>query len=260
MTPLPENTRSICLCPICGNPFIRITNKRFCSFACQQKSTESLRTRACNHCEKLFLAQYPGVKASFCSTSCRNKSRAKPYQSVICKRCVKVFHPSNHVRPRVFCSPKCQRAYLIGDCHPAWRGNRRHERGKTFKPNSRIVRQRDKVCVRCGRDETQIGQKLSVDHIVPFRWGRQFLFVDPNDLRNLIALCRGCHAKKTPIERLLLEGKVKSFIRKVSKIIPEPQLTVALEIYGLAASHNAGGKPCPPKSGPAQSVLPDRAS
>jgi 5-methylcytosine-specific restriction protein A len=48
----------------------------------------------------------------------------------------------------------------------------------------------------CGHCHTQLDFTYEIDHIIPlFRGGT-------NDSRNLIALCRNCHGKKTIMERI----------------------------------------------------------
>jgi 5-methylcytosine-specific restriction protein A len=48
----------------------------------------------------------------------------------------------------------------------------------------------------CGHCHTQLDFTYEIDHIIPlFRGGT-------NDTRNLIALCRNCHGKKTIMERI----------------------------------------------------------
>ena len=48
----------------------------------------------------------------------------------------------------------------------------------------------------CGHCHTQLDFTYEIDHIIPlFRGGS-------NDTRNLIALCRNCHGKKTIMERI----------------------------------------------------------
>jgi hypothetical protein len=100
-----------------------------------------------------------------------------------------------------------------------------------------------------------------VDHIVPFRMCKTYEDGrDPNNLRNLICLCRSCHAKKTHMERKVLGGDVMGFISRAKAIVDLDRLLDALDYWGLVRlrqapidfechmdSHNAGGKPCPPK-------------
>lgn len=233
MTPQYQSTRGVSACKHCGITFPRDRRKIYCSIACRLKGNESGRTRLCHYCGCSFLVQYAGVKRTCCSLKCSNKFRGTLVESEVCCNCGKSFKPMSSTRPKMYCSRECRASHYCGSNHPLWRGNRRHERGKTFKPNARIVRERDKVCACCGKNREQAGQLLSVDHIIPFRWGKMFPGIDPNDLRNLVALCRGCHAKKTPIEKLLLKGKVRLFVRKVAKIIPSENISSALSLYGI---------------------------
>jgi len=57
---------------------------------------------------------------------------------------------------------------------------------------------------------------------------------DPNDLDNLVCLCRKCHQKKTTgIERRLLRGDVIGFISKMKSFVGEERTIKALSLYNL---------------------------
>jgi hypothetical protein len=141
-------------------------------------------------------------------------------------------------RERKYCSRECGRKHMRGANNALWRGNRRHERGPTWKDASREARKRDGQCVApfCGKTEAELGQKLSVDHIVPFRltviYGKKE-GIDPNHLDNLACLCRAHHASKTQAERRLLKGDVIGFKSAVRTIIPDDLISKAFGLWGI---------------------------
>lgn len=51
------------------------------------------------------------------------------------------------------------------------------------------VRERDRVCRRCGKTPQENGRALDVHHVEPFR------FSGDNSVDKLIALCRSCHMR-----------------------------------------------------------------
>ena len=68
-------------------------------------------------------------------------------------------------------------------------------------------------------------------------WKQNGEAVDPNDLVNLISLCRSCHQKKTgAIEYLLFSGNVAAFIEAMTGFIPKDRLDAVLALYGLTAN------------------------
>jgi hypothetical protein len=56
---------------------------------------------------------------------------------------------------------------------------------------------------------------------------------DPNDLHNLMSLCRSCHAKKTHAERKLLRGDVIGFLAAVRVFMLIDRVESALAFWGL---------------------------
>ena len=107
-----------------------------------------------------------------------------------CKKPFKV--PATHRRIRTYCSRSCYRAHfnqhrMTGASNERWRGGRVLNYGPGWKQLRRQIRERDKVCQRCGATPEENGRALDVHHKVPFRFsGRN----DPDDLE---ALCRPCH-------------------------------------------------------------------
>lgn len=96
--------------------------------------------------------------------------------------------------------------WLTAEHRRQWEAERREERGINTAGVTRYgsewprliheVRTRDKVCQQCGKTPAQNKRALDVHHIVPFRLG------GPNDLSNLVALCRSCHGTHTGKEGL----------------------------------------------------------
>jgi len=96
---------------------------------------------------------------------------------------------------------------------------------------------RDGACVNCSALPAE-NQKLSVDHIVPFRLAKQYadempIGPSPNHLDNLASLCRTCHGFKLHPEGKLLRGDIIGFIQEVKAIIPLETIQTALRLYGL---------------------------
>lgn len=218
-------------CPICGKPFYAGSRnqKKTCSIGCKLEKGRLGKTRNCAYCGDEFITKNPGSKAKFCSIKCVGLShiRVTPHK---CEHCGIEFLPDTTTRIRRFCSSECRKSYMKGSNHPLWRGNRKHERGATWKAAAIATRLRDSVCVGCGYCPTE--ERLSVDYIVPFRLALIYAFTDntdPNDLRNLVCLCRSCHGKKTRIEYLLLSGNLDEFVRRLSAIIPSERINLALE-------------------------------
>jgi 5-methylcytosine-specific restriction endonuclease McrA len=87
-----------------------------------------------------------------------------------------------------------------------FRGDKDPNRGADWNRIAERVRERDGyTCRWCGKTQADNRQKLSIDHVIPWR-----LFDNKaaaNDLSNLIALCRSCHMRKTAsFERLMMQG------------------------------------------------------
>ena len=173
------------------------------------------------------------LHGQFCSRKCRSEfDLIIPLH--VCEHCSKKFYPPNS-RKRRFCSAECQRAHLVGSNHPRWMGDRKRSRGDTWCAARKAARSRDKACAGCGA-LPEAHQLLSVDHIVPFRLARLYAEsagIDPNDLRNLVCLCRSCHGMKTQIERRLHKGDIVGFITGVRPVIPVHVLIEAMKLWGL---------------------------
>ncbi len=109
------------------------------------------------------------------------------------------------VKARMFCGRSCFAAFSVGSKSAAWRGGKSLKRGSGWARIAEAARNRDALCCRrCGKTQGENGQKLSVDHVRPWRDCEHE--AEANDLNNLVSLCRSCHAKKNTLERRWLNG------------------------------------------------------
>lgn len=104
---------------------------------------------------------------------------------------------------RRFCCARCYKDWLsddrqgkawVGEDNPAWQGGQ--ERHRFYGPNweeqrSAALERDGHECSICGD-----GEMLDVHHKVPMRQfnrERDGWYVEANDLKNLVTLCRSCH-------------------------------------------------------------------
>jgi len=81
-----------------------------------------------------------------------------------------------------------------GEANPMWKGGHTDDYGPGWRPARRRVRDRDKVCQKCGHDGSE--SQLEVHHIVPVRLFDRSDVTDiseAHDLSNLLLLCFDCH-------------------------------------------------------------------
>jgi len=253
------------VCKGCVAVFFRpaMTGKRgrqkygpFCNSACfykwvkgrQMAKCRQLRLRLssklyykCPHCGADTSAR-PYQRNKYCSKKCF-LAQVKIDAAIerTCTGCGKKWTERKSRRKRIgkrmFCSRACHVAFSVGKNNPLWRGNRRHERGPTWKTQAALARERDgHRCAKCATPSRR-GQLVSVDHIVPYRLAVLYaapLGLDPNDLGNLVSLCRLCHSRKTHIEARILCGDLLGFEAEAKAIIPLERLRSALELFGLS--------------------------
>lgn len=164
-------------------------------------------------------------KHTFCSMKCFNawmsaNKRGKSnhnYKAPIVKPCDNcgeiVSRKPNRVgdtsRRYHFCSKKCKGEWMgkniaenySGPNSHLWKGGTVKYYGPNWKRQARDARKRDDhQCQHCGMTQAELGRKLDVHHIVPFR---EFGYVieendnyrQANRLSNLISLCPQCHRK-----------------------------------------------------------------
>lgn len=68
--------------------------------------------------------------------------------------------------------------------------------GPNWRTQKRRARVRDQFrCTECGASEDDLGERLSVAHITPFRAFDLGCYLEANTLTNLRSLCRRCHIK-----------------------------------------------------------------
>lgn len=200
-------------CPICGRRFGGAG--KTCSAACGYRFRKigARKQKACPICARLFWPVRRGSTwAKYCSKACYNAklSERLALVKVVCEQCGREFRRAKGAVKRVdhaFCNRVCARRFLSGENHPHWRGGHDPNRGPKWNRLAAQIRERDgHTCRRCGRTEAENGQKLDVDHIVPWRLFNGNVEA-ANDPKNLVALCRKCHRHKTSkLERAYLKG------------------------------------------------------
>ena len=181
-----NRTRAPRPCPQCGHPFQPAPSVmlkgggKFCSFACYRAWTHER--------EKALL-----VQCTQCGTEFRRKI-------VLLRR-----------RKHSFCRPVCSQRFHRGTNAPNWRGGREPNRGRRWQRLAALIRERDDyACQRCGRSEEETGERLSVDHRIPWRYLPKRLANHP---QNLVSLCRRCHSWKTAAEVRWIKGDMQSLQR-----------------------------------------------
>lgn len=156
-----------------------------------------------------------GVRGTkYCSKKCRlDFEYARRRVHSVCGHCGKEFTRDVAFLRRVqraggvsFCSRECTAAYHVGEKSPAWRGGSDPNRGQGWLKRAEEARARDGYkCRRCGKTQEENKQRLSVDHIRPWREFEDA--AEANALDNLASLCRKCHSwKTTTLEKKWLRG------------------------------------------------------
>lgn len=221
------------LCRHCRMPFVHVGGRGiFCSNRC--RIDHSRKDVTCSECSKTFTTKKSSGR-KFCSFKCAAIVSRENIPDQSCKNCGKIFRPFTKAREMLFCCHACAHSFNRGKNNALYRGNRLHDRGPDWQEKARETRLRDNnICQGCRR---RPNQRASVDHIVPYRLARDICKVlvmfNPNDLINLICLCRSCHSKKTAAEMKLLRGNIVGFISAAKVIIPLERILKALCLYGL---------------------------
>lgn len=161
-------------CFICNKEFDALTNKRAsqdvitCSRYCASVVRNMRQSRTnrvilmCDMCDKGFSKTHKKIKNNnFCSIECDHKYR-KTVKAIGAK-----VNKDDQIKKKKYYGPMWRKtAQLSRDLH-------------------------QNVCQDCGISEEELGQKLSVHHIVPFV---SFDSIEEANLQsNLIPICEKCH-------------------------------------------------------------------
>jgi hypothetical protein len=224
-------------CAVCSTAFYARGSKT-CSMACKLEYGRRKRRRICPQCRAEYDSGFSRVK--FCSRKCAVLNQTLNPMTFDCLQCGKhVVTRTVTSRPRKFCSRECGVIYHKEHDTQGRGYERRAYRGANWPAQSKLARERDGFICACGN--VPKGEKLSVDHIIPFGLVKTFKekrgdYIDPNELVNLISLCRSCHGKKTQAERKLLEGDMIGFFSEVKRIMPIERVNAALEWWSNCPS------------------------
>lgn len=198
-----------------------------CSAKCgyELRKTTTRKPRTCQHCGAKYTATAVD-RVKFCSRKCyiaavgsRPKTRA-----VECAQCGALVQRPHAAIKRVqhsFCGDECRRKFHRGANHYAYRGDKDPNRGAKWNRLADSIRHRDSYsCRRCGLCQNgngKNGEKLSVDHVRPWR---SFENKDEaNHPDNLVSLCRPCHSYKTTVvEAAWLRGDVIAWRQWVASL------------------------------------------
>ncbi len=212
-----EKSAVLKVCVVCKKEYRRTpTNTlKTCSAACgyEYRKSHSRVKRLCAGCGVEFSMPQSMAARKFCSRSCWLKTANQRPQMLrlICPSCGHSFKRTSAAVARVknsFCSHACAMIHNSGERNAQWRGGSDPNRGREWAVLAEDVRCRDSYrCQRCSRTESEIGERLSVDHLIPWRaFGDK---AKANCQSNLVSLCRKCHAWKTQgPERRWLRGDV----------------------------------------------------
>lgn len=169
------------------------------------------KTSKCRWCGKSFIRSGRPI-GRYCSPKCyhdkQRKARADATVSKPCMKCgttVTRYIKGRRNKTTWFCSPECSHAFHVREHASAWRGGSRRGRGSRWTKIAESIRARDSYkCRRCGKTQEENGQRLSVDHIRP--WREFSCEEEANDPANLVSLCASCHGKKMKLENRWLNG------------------------------------------------------
>lgn len=192
---------------------VKRTKRRFCDKVCQRAAANY---RPCDHCGKPIQAgptRWKGKKHAFCNHECygawgrANIPKTAEIVTVVCAQCGQErerYACTVGRYARYFCDEKCRRKWqaksISGERNVLWKGGRKAGYyGPNWGKQKRAARQRDThSCQRCGVTQEELGMKLDVHHIIPFREfgyipGKNDAYKDANALDNLVSLCKRCH-------------------------------------------------------------------
>lgn len=195
-------------CAFCGKPFFKANKAntkrhKFCSRECCNKWQHSLHLHYCAHCGKEIPAQKSRQK--YCSRHCFGQAHILPRRYFVCTICGKKFWRKTSItraKTTKYCSRECSNIGMSGENNWHWQGGRTPYYGKNWPRQRRRTRKRDNyTCQKCGKTQQELGYKLDVHHIIPFRDFGIEKYREANKLRNLLSVCRTCHATIEPRRR-----------------------------------------------------------
>lgn len=224
-----RHPRKLLACKTCGRKFMSaMKNGRFkelCSAACRGISQRRREPKNCKTCGKAIISRL-SMPRKYCSLKCHFDASWKVFT---CPQCGMTFRTvkSNRKRGRAFCSRSCFYGYYKGERNRLWRGVEAYFTTPEWASIAEQIRERDgHKCLACGIPQKK-GQRLCVDHIIPYRltW--------KHDDVNLLSLCKPCHFKKTHAERCVLVGDRLGFIEKLKLMnYPMDRVEAALTHWG----------------------------
>lgn len=176
---------------------------------------QQARQRQCARCGTTFapsLSVLARGAGKYCSLACYREVQHQRLAMVAlqCPQCGQGFRRTQGAVKRAkvsYCSLRCATTAHSGEHNSQWRGGSNPNRGKGWCKIAERIRERDGYrCRRCGKTQDENGQKLSVDHVIPWRAFESA--EEANQSANLVSLCRPCHSRKSRAERLWLKGDV----------------------------------------------------
>lgn len=206
-------------CQDCGRP-CSSTGPRCRPCAYKARKAKARKQKICPACGKDF---WPSIRrliglSKYCSRACYRsvQNRRPAFLEVLCDQCGKPFRRTAAALVRTkqhFCSKTCSNLFFCANASTMYRGGRDRTRGKGWIKLAEAVRRRDGYrCRSCGRTQEENGQKLSVDHVIPWRMFAEQEKDLANALTNLASLCKWCHSRKTSrAEQKWLRGDVLDF-------------------------------------------------
>lgn len=208
-------------CATCGRPIIRKATQlkhypvSYCSSECMYPhSTIAFDCAQCGRhtVKKGNITGRRLCKHLYCSRDCHqawikaNSPTGPSHTSwkrvtLQCAHCDKTFSraPRSVKSATPCCSKACQYAWRSGPQSNLWKGGHADYYGPNWKTQRRAARDRDgHTCQSCGITSTVHGRAMQVHHIRPFKSfgyiaGVNDLYLEANDLSNLISLCAPCH-------------------------------------------------------------------
>lgn len=197
---------------------IRRTKHHFCNKACYDTYQRGGQIQYCDNCGKRVSrrpSRWQNQEHVFCSVKCYSEFARKGWQSLACDNCGKSFRLPKAVyklrlgqnNEHFFCCRECWEQWQAGEKNPNWHGGYESYRGPNWKQQRDRARKRDGFCCRvCSISEKELGQELSVHHLIPFRQFGLEKHQAANCLANLCSLCPSHHKE---LEQLDLKEQIR---------------------------------------------------